>query len=132
MENEQTHAIVDVRYVETLQSIKKWKKGMCLSLLFNIRTDSCAGSEGDPHQTIRFTYQSRIENSNNSIQQLECSQLSVFPNLETVKHMKQLKWCAVFSKVFEYYNRQLHRLWRWPSPNHVFYISKSMLNSDES
>ena len=71
MENKQTHANVDVRYVEALRSIKKWKKGMCLSLFSNIRTDMCADSEGDPHQTLCFTYKSRIEKSNNLIKHVE-------------------------------------------------------------
>ena len=53
---------------------------MCLSL--KIRTDGCADSEGDPHQTLSFTYQSRIEKLNNLIKHVESSQLSFFQMLK--------------------------------------------------
>ena len=82
MENKQTHATVGFRYVETLQSVTNWKEGMYLSLFFNIRTDNCADSEDDPHQTRCFTYKSRIEKLD-----------------DWIKHIKKWMECCV-SKVF--------------------------------
>ena len=55
---------------------------MCLSMFLNIVTDSCADYEGDLHQTMCFTYKSRIEKSNHLIKHVESSQLSVFQRLK--------------------------------------------------
>ena len=84
IENKQKHATVEVRNVETRQS----KKGMCLSMCFNIRRDNCADSEGDPHQSLWLSYQRRIEQSNNLIIYVRNFATVGSPNVQTVTHLK--------------------------------------------